>query len=401
MTLVSVALLVVGCGFGDQRGLTPVKGDRPPPWSLSDAGSADALPEAAIEDRGDAAFGPALKGVHAFDVTARLPPAEGSTGSRQNRFTLVLDADARRIIVVGFGGGQVVPVRVTGAATFQTTAEFRINPATPTLEGVVSYASLEATVSGSSLTGRFSGAASVSCGDCVSNSPVSGVVSGTAEATAPSLRGVAPFDPFERFAFLASEPLNVTATAALVTTSGRRIELVPQVGAGAFSYVIGFIKPDVVLPFGEGYVVALDRLVDFAGHTGPADGPLRLGETPVAPLAAEDGFESADGATFGEAAVVKDAAAVIAGTRSLYVGAADAPPLGAIAAGSALVVTLAVQPGDTRIHFSARGVSRDEAVSFWGGFRLARWATLRRPPPVLPRSEGGSAQPCPVVRRST
>jgi hypothetical protein len=313
-------------------------------------------------------------GTRAFDVTAALAPA-GPGASTQlpkvSTFTLVLDGDANRIIVGAMGTGTVVPVTATGPNKLMTTKPFSVNSAAPGAcsgPSSVTFTSLQVTVSGASLSGAASGMATISCGDCAFQQPFTAVVSGMADVAAPFLvaAGVGGFDPFAQLTFVTSEPLPVTAKASLVAVGGGRVELEPNVEPGDVPVVTSFSKPDVILAFGEQYTVALDGLVDFAGHPGQADAPLRLGDTPAPPLAAQDGFESVTGKTFGNASVLSEPTVVIAGTRSLYLGGASAPSLGGVAAGGSLAVRLAVQPTDTKIVFSARGVAMNSEVGFAG-----------------------------------
>jgi hypothetical protein len=352
------AALLAGCG---------ARGAKPDAGSTTDGGVETASP-----------------GRRSFDVTAGLASDGGAQLPPTSSFTLVLEAAEGRIIVGALGASSVVPVTTDDGKTFRTTKAFSVGAGgQDACAGVTSveYTSLEVTITAAGLQGKGSGNAQVSCGDCVFTVPFSAVLAGGADVTAPFLvlLGAGRVDPFTPFTVLASEPLPATAKARLVGSDGTEVELEPRVEPGVVPLVTGFDKPNVVLSFGGGHVVQLDGLVDFAGRAGTTDAGLRIAGSPTPPLAAEDGFESATGAAFASAAVVTDPTFVIAGARSLYFGGSSAPPLGTVAPGAGLLVRLAVQPGDTMVRLSARGVSPTGETGFAGQINIGSVGRAAQP----------------------
>jgi hypothetical protein len=352
----AVAALLAGCGAGGGAKADAGPGDAGP---MADGGPGDAAVEA----------GP--PGRRSFDVTAGLTSDGGALLPPTNSFTLVLEAAESRIIVGALGWSSVVPVTTTDGKTYKTTKPFSVGGGGQSAcAGVTSveYTSLEVTVTEVGLQGKGSGKAHVSCGDCLITVPFSAVLSGGADVTAPFLVVLGPgrVDPFTPFSVATSEPLPATAKARLVGSDGTQVELEPHIEPGVVPLVTRFEKPNVVLSFGVGHVVQLDGLVDFAGRAGLVDAGLRIASSLTPPLVAEDGFESVTGAAFGSAAVVTDPALVVAGSKSLYFGGNSAPPLGTVGPGAGLLVRLAVQPGDTMVRLSARGVSLSEETGFAG-----------------------------------
>src|SRR5262249_20188391 len=148
------------------------------------------------------------------------------------------------------------------------------------------------------------------------------------------------------------------ARARIVGTAGSSFDLLPSVVQGNVPIVIAFDKPDVVLPPGDGYSVAVDGLVDLAGNSGGSGTPPRLGSIDAGPLVPEDGFESVTGPTFGGAGVVRSGPLLpIAGAQSLYVGDVSSPGHDLYLQGPQLLARLAMQPGDTKLRFTYRTVS--------------------------------------------
>jgi hypothetical protein len=327
-------------------------------------------------DGGSSAPETLAAGRRSFDVVATLGAVDagaipGANLPPTNAFTLVLDADARRVIVGARGSVAVVPVTSADGRTFQIPG-FSVGTPFDGCEGatMLDYTSLQITVSGSSLHGRGTGIAHVSCGDCTFAVPFVADVAGGVDVTPPLLilgSGASPANPFDGFSLVASEPLPATSTARLVATDGSHIDLVPSIIGADIPLIAGFSKPEVVLPYGDGFVVALDGLVDFAGHQGSSDTPLRLTSFATPPLMPEDGFESAAGAQVGGATVISAGPLPpIAGARSVYIGRQGAPSPGGIAVGTALRVRLAVQPGDTKLRFSYEIVSPFQGAGFAG-----------------------------------
>jgi hypothetical protein len=331
-----------GCGKGAQK--NPDGGDGS--LTMLDTRTADA---------------PAT-GMRAFDVVAVLR-ADGSTSlPPTNRFTLIQDLNAPRMIAGGNGGGGVVGVTTSDGRTFQSMGGFAVGEGSPdACSGPenIRYENFEATITATSLTGTASGAATISCGDCSFRVPFSAILTGTRDKTLPTLRasGPPPTTPFDPFGLVASEPLPVTATAKLVADDGATIDLIPQITSGDVPFIGSFSKPDIVLRAGQGYVVSLDGLIDFAGQSDNVGPPLRFTSFVDAPTVPEDGFESATGSVVGGAMIMRAGALpAIAGDTSVYIGAKGAPGLDA-PNGRSLLVRLARQGGDTKLRFSYRIVA--------------------------------------------
>jgi hypothetical protein len=316
-------------------------------------------------------------GRRSFDITA-VNNSDGSAGvPTTTSFTLVLDAEAGLAIAGANGQSTVFPVTTTDGRTFRSLAPFDVasNVGACNVGERVRYSSLDITISGNDrdLSGTATGVATVSCGDCSFDVPISSVLFGVPDATPPTLRllGSVPQSPFEPFGVVASEPLPTGVSARLVADDdGAAIDLVPQVVQGDVPLVVGFSKPDVVLRAGHGYSVTLDGLVDFAGHT-DAGPRLQLTGFPAAPVVPQDGFESASGSLLGGAMVVRTGGSLpaIAGDTSLYVGSQGAPVIDS-AGGRSLVVKLSRQAGDTRLRVTYRAVSRQTQPAFWGWLRV-------------------------------
>jgi hypothetical protein len=316
---------------------------------------------------GQAPDTPASHGQLSFDVVATLtatagPVAAGGGLPSTGRFTLVLDGDAHRIIAGGGGRAGVMAVTSADGRTFRASTGFSVGVPGNGCSGLseLRYDTLEVTVTGSSLRGHATGSAQISCGDCIFATMFSADLQGTPDITAPFIvaSGAAPADPFVGFGVVASEPLPMTSTARLVAGDGSFVGLAPVVVAGDVPVITGFSKPNVVLAHGEGFVVSVEGLVDFAGRSGASEAPLRVATFGTAPLVPEDGFESAAGTTLGGATVISSGPLPpLAGTQSVYIGGSGAPTLTGRAPGTALEVRLALQPGDTKLRFSYRVVS--------------------------------------------
>jgi len=348
-----LGLLVVSAACGSSRQKNPDGGDT----SLT-------FPDALAAGR------------HAFDVIAVLH-ADGSVNlPPTNKFTLVLDVDARVAIAGGNGAGAVVPVETADGRTFVLAAPFIVRDSTPDPCGApedVHYEHVEVVIGADgSLTGQATGVAYVSCGDCSFGVPFAAPLTGTADKTPPTLglTGLAPATPFDAFGLAVSEPLPATATARLLADDGEAFDLLPQIREGDIPLVAAFLKPNVILRAGQGYVLTLDGLVDFAGLVDTAGPPLRFASFAAAPTVAEDGFEAVTDSALGGAMVMTDGVLpAIAGRTSLYIGGAGALGLDATN-GRALMVRLARQAGDTKLRFSCRAVATAAQTPFYGTVRV-------------------------------
>jgi hypothetical protein len=295
-----------------------------------------------------------------------------------NTFTIVLDTQARRAIAGGVGSASVVPVTTTDGRTFKTVGKIvtgfpSAGPCVSVLS--VTYDSLQLTISGDALEGSGTGSVQISCGDCVETFQFNAALTGSADHKAPFLTpapGTGNATPFDPFGVFSSEPLVATSKARLVAGDGSTVDLVPTVSAGDPPFVMGFNKPSVVLRPGEGYSIAVDGLVDFAGNSGATEAPLRLAAFAPAPLVSPDGFESVTDATIGGAPVVKAGGSIapISGAKSVYVGGAGAPPLDNLQPGRALDVRLAVPAGVTKVKFAYRLVALGASAFFDAAVRV-------------------------------
>jgi hypothetical protein len=310
-------------------------------------------------------------GRRAFDVVAALTTATpNSEVPPTNTFTLVLDAAARVVIAGGEGNGAVVPVTSADGRSFRSQGSFIVGGPPSVCPALVDfrYDSFDIAVrDDGSLGGTAQGSADISCGDCGFDVAFTAVLNGTPDATPPVLHaaGLDSVTAFDSFGLMASEPMPASATARLTGSAGATIDLTPQVVDGAIPLVVGFSKPNVVLPVGQGYVVAFDGLVDFAGQTDQT-APLRLTSFPSAPLVPQDGFESATGNELGGALIVAAGQLpAITGTTSLYIGSTGAPLLGSSVARS-LLVRLARPAGSTTLRFSYRVIAA-QAQEFFSG----------------------------------
>ena len=329
----------------------------------------------------------ALGGRRSFDVVAVLTGtmANASQLPSTSIFTFVLDDDGA--IAGGNGQGAFIGLSTPGAMTFQSTGPFVVGGPSDTCNALqdVRYDDFAVTIAGGTLTGTARGEADISCGDCTFVVPFTATLSGTSDATPPSLfgSGSGPATPFDSVSLSATEPLPTTATARIVADDGASLDLVPVIASSssALPSVVAFLKPNVVLRAGHGYTVAFDGLVDFAGLVSPAGPPLRLGSFADAPTVPEDGFESATGPVLGGAMVMTGGPLpAISGATSLYIGVKNAPALDTGASRS-LMVRRARLPGDTVLRFSYRHVALSAPTSFPGTLRFG--------------SEGAS--PAPVV----
>ena len=315
-----------------------------------------------------------VAGRRSFDMIAVLS-GDGSTNlPPNNRFTMVLDVDARLAIVGGNGRGAVVGVTSNDGRTFRSAGTFEVGGDASPCSGTtgVKYDNFEVTIANGSLTGTANGSASISCGDCIFFVPFGATLTGTVDVTPPRLlgSGFTPSTPFDSLGLVVSEPLPVGATARLVADDGAAIDLVPTIVDGIEPLVVGFTKREIVLRAGQGYAVPLDGLVDFAGQADLTGPPLRLVSFPAAPTVVEDGFESATGSVLGGAMVMTAGALpAIAGNTSLYIGGKGAPGLDS-SIGRSLTVRLAREPSDTKLRFSYRAVTVQAQGGFSGMLRV-------------------------------
>jgi hypothetical protein len=332
--------------------------------------------------------GPALAGGwRAFDVVAALTSTSHSAGARSipasGRFTLAVNGDQKIVLAGGDGGGQVLRASIHGNTIIAAGTTFTVGGESVDCVPAVSvwYDTLTATVDeAGSLGGTTTGWVNFTCGGCADSVPFTAVLTGTADATAPTLLGPGPVDPFDPFMLMASEPLAPTATARLVAEDGSAIDLAPIVADHSpVPMVLGFYNPGIVLPAGHTYSVPLDGLVDFVGHVNQTAQAMPSTPFAAAPMVPQDGFESATGTTLGGAMVMTSGPLpAIAGDTSLYVGAAGAPLLES-SGPTTFTVRLARQPDAKQLRLSYRVVSTTMETSFYGMLRAGSEGALATP----------------------
>jgi len=197
--------------------------------------------------------------------------------------------------------------------------------------------------------------------------------------------------PFDFLAIAASEPLPPDTHLTLVNLHGDRIDLAPlAAGEAAFAFEP---SPFRMWRYSDQYSLLIDGVADFAGN--PAIASFIFTTAAPPPLVAEDGFESATGATLAGAQLLSGAGApVISGMRSLYI-----PPIGSSAPGSTgtrqLMLRLALDPGDTVIRFAYRTVV--PAGSTTGTFASASYTLGSEAGQVVGSSPTLTSQPTTVM----
>lgn len=222
--------------------------------------------------------------------------------------------------------------------------------------------------SGGLLVGRGRGELTTGVTDVATSVSVTMSLTGVDDTVSPALSvpaAVTPMDPFAAFAVVSSEPLPTMQTTQplLRAAGGDTVVLTPH-GDLDGNFVNAFLKPSVVLRFGEQYRVDMTGVRDFAGNPAVARdiNGLVFTTAPVPPLVAADGFESVTTATLGGAQVLSGTGTpIISGSRSLYI-----PPVASgVGSGPAtqLALRLAVTPGSTTVRFSYRYVNQDSGTS--------------------------------------
>jgi hypothetical protein len=352
---VSSALVAVGCGASSQH-------------ADADATTVDA-PEQEVE------VGPPLTTVGSFDVVAHLtftgPPVKG-TVPESVRFSVTVDPERGLMFAGGGGTSQVVGMKAS-AGTFRPSAPVSVSvvSASTCRQGVtsVTFDSLALTVNGAAVTGEANGDAAFILGDTALTLPLTATLTGKPDATAPFL--ISPSgaitDPFQSFEVWPSEPLLEGATARIVGADGSVFGLAPRLSDGDVKLVTAFSKPDLVLPLSGGFQVAVDGLVDLAGHRG--EGPLRFGGFAAPPLV--DGtFEPGTDTGKGDAGapIVCCGGLAIDGMGSAFVG--PGTMIDHVAGGPRLYVRIARAAAATRVRFSYRIVSYSFPAQFAGTVAL-------------------------------
>jgi hypothetical protein len=312
-------------------------------------------------------------GQRSYLVTSTLM-RDGGVGSApaSHTFTLILDAD-RRTAIAGSavdGGSFSLEQTTSGALHIVGSPSFTIDRNSCSGSSVT-YTDLTFTIDANDqLTGTGAGTLHLLQGDVVQSVGATMSLSGAADTRAPTLRiSGGFFDPLLPFSVLASEPLPSSVSAVLRAEGGETLALTVDGVAGSF--VSLFRKPATTLRYGTQYQVVVDGVTDFAGNVVTDLANLIFFTKPLPPLAPEDGFESVTGTTFAGVSVLSSAdGPVIAGTKSLYIPAADRPTSANPAAQPELALRVPVQAGDTTVRFTYRTVKYDSTSSSYG----ASWA---------------------------
>jgi len=315
-----------------------------------------------------AADGPGpITGRRSFLVTSTLTP-QSDPSNRGNvslpathTFTMVLDAD-RRIAILGSSVGQGVGVfepTATGGGGSQT-ASFSLG------SGSASYQTMDVTIAPSgTLTGTARGRGTAppttdttGPSSVVLSMSLAGVPDTQPPGFESSFFGGAPVDPFASLTLVPTEPLPPETRLALMDLRGERIEIAP--GSTQLTAAFSFFPTQARMwRYSDTYTLLLDGVVDFAGNArAPGGTPLAFTTAAAPILVAEDGFESAAGATLAGAQVLSGAGApTITGARSLYIGwLSSAFPPGR-AEMTQLALRIPLDATDTVLRFSYRTVN--------------------------------------------
>jgi hypothetical protein len=365
---------------------------------MPDTAPADAMPEASVDATLDSGAQPPLTGRHSFVVTSTItvhasggPPPTGVPTAQV--FTMVVDADQGTAIVGANGSATLQPVDVSGNS-FRVRGSLRID--TGGCYTSVTYDNPAFVVgAGGQLTGSSTGRANWSVTDIGYTAPASMSSTGVNDTQLPvlSVAGTSPdlTDPFTSLSLVASEPLPPDTRAKLIGSASGEVVFLPPPTAQAFTVSL---VPSVLLRYDEQYRLSVDGITDFAGNAAAAAATQFTTRT-APPLVAEDGFESAAGATLGGAQIVANTdAPVIAGTRSLYIPASSGGIPGQMPQRTQVALRLTVAAGDTVVRFAYRAVNPNIsdgmyfAVASPGGATAAMTVTSS-PTPTTPATITG------------
>lgn len=308
----------------------------------------DHNPDGGLDVGGD--VGLPFAGQRSYVVTALLQ-RDGGFGDfpDSHKFTLVLDADRRTAIAggVGVGEGFVASFEPTASGALHFTKPFSFAVPGCGSGGSIDYSDLTIAIDASDrLTGTGQGQVNFFTGDVGSTADATMSLMGDRDTQPPTLPTYVDVDPFLSFWIPASEPLPPDTNAALRAPDGQTIALLWNGTPGICATRFG--KASQILRYATQYQIVADGLTDFAGNV--ATGSMTLTTLPLPPLAAEDGFESVTGATFGGGQVLSGAGdPTITGTKSVYL----APTSGSFQ----FAVRLSVAAGDTTLSFAFRTVT--------------------------------------------
>jgi len=312
----------------------------------------------------DAAWDAPFAGRRSYTVMSTLTPATGTDGAATgwpgwHVFTVVLDAD-QRTAIVGADASVTLATVVPTAEGFQVAGPISFWLGSGCQLTTVSYDALSFTFDPAGrLLGSGSGQMSTYAENFGQAVATTMSMTGDLDSVGPtlSLSAARDFeDPFTSFAVASSEPVPTDTWPLLRSQSGDEMALTPSSTSGG--YVTAFLKPEVLLRYGETYRIDFAGVADFAGNPAGGGTTAGLGFTTVAapPLIAADGFESVTAATLGGAQVLSGTGApIISGTRSLYV-----PPvsgIGDFGNVTQLALRVTVTPGSKVLRFSYRDVN--------------------------------------------
>jgi hypothetical protein len=309
----------------------------------------------------------AFVGRRAYVVTARV-----AGGGSSHKFTVVVDADAGKLIAGADGGGTVSAFTQT-SGELRSSGPFGFSGSSGSGSWAISYNEMTlrrdandhvaGTTRGTSWFNSYS--TDVGGGPV----PVTATLDGALDTTAPLLTFVhdgADDDPFSSLTLLASEPLLPSARPVLIDGDGGEVPLALPTNSHD-EFVSSFYKPGTVLRHAQTYRVRLDGIADFSGLA-PADSPSFTTRA-APPLVAEDGFESAAGAIpLGGEIITAARGPIITGERSFYVAPIPSTGIPGVRSGfTRLAVRMTVSPGDTVIRFSYRLVEPYGSLAFYFG----------------------------------
>jgi hypothetical protein len=359
----------------------------------TDGGATDAVADAADDVLGDATtLETAAASARAYDVTATLvvTPAVADVGSwaqfpRTETFTLEWDPTAGRVVASAGGPVAYGAVTTTDGQTFHVAGPFSLPvPFDQSCGGLGSIEydalmfSLAGTATGGTLRGAGQGIARYQEGDEILSAPVTVTFTSVAHTAPPALElPAAPVDPLVGFTIPISEPVSSDATADLVgATDGDDVPLNSTYVDVTGHAIGGFAKRNVMLHYGETYVVQTMGFADLAGNAPSASAPppaITMGPAP--PLVPQDGFESVTTTMFGGAGVLRGGPLTpISGTTSLLLNTGFGGGFGFLPydLGSSLAVRLAVKPTDTVLKFDGQLIAPDpvDEAAFMGALLI-------------------------------
>ena len=268
-------------GSGGAGGRTPVgdtdaaAGDAGTP--TSDAGDG---PVGDAASDGPPATGWPFVGRRSYVVTSTLTPAgdAGRYGPSSHTFTLVIEADTQTAIVGSTRAS--FTVRDGGALRFQGPISF----GSPEGGWQVSYADGLTVVlaADGTLTGTGQGTGTTFFGDAGYSGPVSAVLLGQPDTTAPRLSVTLDGPGDDPFSSLRCQLVGGAAAGGVsASPRGRRLRGSVLAYTGSGDFTTSFYGPAVFRWYGRTYTVAVDGIADFAGHPATATGATSFTTRPA------------------------------------------------------------------------------------------------------------------------